>query len=91
MRSLLKETGLDDSIVERSIDHLLYSTRASVKLVEADRTWGPKNENNWNEKTEGCLSDHPFVWCELEIPTPANNSPLANEPARMTENTEFGA
>ena len=38
-----------------------------VKLLETGRDWGPKNQNKDNKKAEGCLSDHPWVWCELEI------------------------
>tara|TARA_Y100001978_G_C23297189_1_gene247587 strand:+ start:237 stop:389 length:153 start_codon:yes stop_codon:yes gene_type:complete len=39
-----------------------------IKLVETGRDWGPKNQNKENKKAEGCLSDHPWVWCEFEMP-----------------------
>ena len=68
MQSLAKETKLKNSITEKSIDHILFSTRNSVKLLEAKRDWGPKNQNDKNLKADGCLSDHPWVYCELEIP-----------------------
>ncbi|MDC0296510.1 hypothetical protein OAK95_02560 [Akkermansiaceae bacterium] len=68
MRSLAKETKLKNSTTEKSIDHILFSTRNSVKLLEAKRDWGPKNQNDKNLKADGCLSDHPWVYCELEIP-----------------------
>lgn len=69
MRSLLKETKLKNATKEKSIDHILYSIKGPVKLLESKRDWGPKNQNDQNKKAEGCLSDHPWVWCELEIPT----------------------
>ena len=67
MQSLLKETKMKNATQEKSIDHILYSTRSSIKLLETGRDWGPKNQNKDNKKAEGCLSDHPWVWCELEI------------------------
>jgi endonuclease/exonuclease/phosphatase family metal-dependent hydrolase len=69
MRGLLETCKLKNAITSRSIDHILYSTASPIKLLEAKRDWGPKNQNDENEKAEGCLSDHPWVWCELEIPT----------------------
>lgn len=30
--------------------------------------WGPKNQNDQNIKAEGCLSDHPWVYAEFEMP-----------------------
>jgi len=69
MKSLSKTTKLENAITERSIDHILYSTARPIKVLAAKRDWGPKNQNAKNEKADGCLSDHPWVWCELEIPT----------------------
>jgi len=68
MRGLLKTCKLENAITSRSIDHILYSTASPIKLLEAKRDWGPKNQNDQNERYDGCLSDHPYVWCELEIP-----------------------
>lgn len=68
MQGLLKTCKLENATTERSIDHILYSTARPIKLTEAKRDWGPKNQNETNLKYEGCLSDHPWVWCELEIP-----------------------
>jgi len=75
MRSLLKDANLENATKEKSIDHILYSTKGSVKLIESKRDWGPKNQNAQNKKSEGCLSDHPWVYAEFEIPaaTPAPN------------------
>jgi endonuclease/exonuclease/phosphatase family metal-dependent hydrolase len=69
MRGLLKTCKLENAITSRSIDHILYSTARPTKLLEAKRDWGPKNQNDQNKKADGCLSDHPWVYCELEIPT----------------------
>jgi len=68
MRGLLKTCKLENAITSPSIDHILYSTARPIKLLEAKRDWGPKNQNDKNERYEGALSDHPFVWCEFEIP-----------------------
>ena len=67
MQSMLKETKMKNSTKEKSIDHILYSTNNKMKLLQAGRDWGPKNQNKDNVKSDGCLSDHPWVWCELEI------------------------
>ena len=67
MKSMLKETKMKNSTKEKSIDHILYSTKNKMKLLQAGRDWGPKNQNKDNIKSDGCLSDHPWVWCELEI------------------------
>ena len=67
MQSMLKETKMKNSTKEKSIDHILYSTKNKMKLLQAGRDWGPKNQNKDNVKSDGCLSDHPWVWCELEI------------------------
>jgi len=67
MKSMLKETKMKNSTKEKSIDHILYSTKNKMKLLQAGRDWGPKNQNKDNVKSDGCLSDHPWVWCELEI------------------------
>jgi endonuclease/exonuclease/phosphatase family metal-dependent hydrolase len=68
MRSLLKTTKMVNATQEKSIDHILYSTVRTIKLVKTGMDWGPKNQNKENKKAEGCLSDHPWVWCEFEIP-----------------------
>ncbi len=68
MRSLLKETKLENVVTEQSIDHILYSTARPIKLLDVQRDWGPKNQNDTNLKSEGCLSDHPWIYCEFEIP-----------------------
>ena len=67
MKSMLKETRMKNSTKEKSIDHILYSTKNKMKLLQTGRDWGPKNQNKDNVKLNGCLSDHPWVWCELEI------------------------
>ena len=67
MRSLLKDAKLENATKEKSIDHILYSTKGSVKLLESKRDWGPKDPTKQNERSEGHLSDHPWVWCEMEI------------------------
>ena len=67
MQSMLKETKMKNSTKEKSIDHILYSTKNKMKLLQTGRDWGPKNQNKDNVKSNGCLSDHPWVWCELEI------------------------
>jgi len=69
MRSLLNTTKLENAVTSRSIDHILYSAARPIKLLDVKRDWGPKNQNKENEKAEGCLSDHPWIWCEFEIPT----------------------
>jgi endonuclease/exonuclease/phosphatase family metal-dependent hydrolase len=68
MQSMLKETRMKNSTKEKSIDHILYSSKNKMKLLQTGRDWGPKNQNKDNLKSDGCLSDHPWVWCELEIP-----------------------
>ena len=73
MGGLLKACKLKNVVTEQSIDHILYSTaRPSklqpIKLLEVKRDWGPKNLNDKNERYEGRLSDHPWIYCELEIP-----------------------
>jgi endonuclease/exonuclease/phosphatase family metal-dependent hydrolase len=67
MQSMLKETKMKNSNKEKSIDHILYSNKKKMKLLQSGRDWGPKNQNKDNVKSDGCLSDHPWVWCELEI------------------------
>lgn len=68
MQSLLKGAKLENATKEKSIDHILYSTKRPLKLVDAQRDWGPKNQNETNLKAEGCLSDHPWVYAEFEFP-----------------------
>jgi hypothetical protein len=68
MRSLLKDAKLENAVTSRSIDHILYSTARPIKLLDVQRDWGPKNVNDKNLKAEGCLSDHPWVYAEFEIP-----------------------
>ncbi len=67
MRFLLEDAQLENATKEKSIDHILYSTKGSVKLIDSKRDWGPKNQNDKNLKANGCLSDHPWVYAELEI------------------------
>ena len=67
MRSFSEETKMENVTQEKSIDHILYSTKNKMKLLQTVRDWGPKNQNKDNVKSNGCLSDHPWVWCELEI------------------------
>jgi len=69
MQSLLKDTKMKNATKEKSIDHILYSTKGAIKLIESKRDWGPKNQNAKNLKCEGCLSDHPWVYAEFEIAT----------------------
>lgn len=68
MRGLQDSCKLKNVVTEDSIDHILYSTARPVKLTGSKRVWGPKNRNDQNVKYDGCLSDHPWIWCELEIP-----------------------
>jgi endonuclease/exonuclease/phosphatase family metal-dependent hydrolase len=68
MRGLLKTCKLENASTSQSIDHILYSTARPIKLLEAQRDWGPKNQNDQNIKAEGCLSDHPWVYAEFEMP-----------------------
>ena len=68
MGGLLKACKLKNVVTEQSIDHILYSTARPIKLLEVKRDWGPKNLNDKNERYEGRLSDHPWIYCELEIP-----------------------
>jgi len=70
MRYLLETTKLENAVTSHSIDHILYSTARPIKLLDVKRDWGPKNQNDQNKKSEGCLSDHPWIYCEFEIPTP---------------------
>lgn len=49
------------------IDHILYSAVTPVKVLQTKVDWGPKKE------TKGYLSDHPWVFCELEIPAHSNS------------------
>ena len=68
MQSFLKDAKLENATKEKSIDHILYSTKSPIKLIKTGRDWGPKNQNPKNLKCEGCWSDHPWVYAELEIP-----------------------
>ena len=68
MGGLLKACKLENVVTEQSIDHILYSTARPIKLLDVQRDWGPKNRNATNLKAEGCLSDHPWIYCEFEIP-----------------------
>ena len=88
MRGLSKTCKLKNAITEQSIDHILYSTTRPLKLTEAKRDWGPKNQNKTNLKAEGCLSDHPWVLCEFEIPssTDSEGSTSADEDAKPVKN-----
>jgi hypothetical protein len=52
MQSMLKETRMKNSTKEKSIDHILYSTKNKMKLLKAGRDWGPKNQNKDNLKSE---------------------------------------
>jgi len=67
MRGLQDSCKLKNVVTEQSIDHILYSTARPIKLAGSKRDWGPKNQNDKNERYEGCLSDHPWIWCELDI------------------------
>ena len=67
MGGLLKACKLKNVVTEQSIDHILYSTARPIKLLEVKRDWGPKNLNDNNERYEGRLSDHPWIYCELEF------------------------
>ena len=73
MGGLLKACKLKNVVTEPSIDHILYSTARPIKLLEVKRDWGPKNQNETNLKAYGCLSDHPWIYCELEIPVETNS------------------
>ena len=67
MRSFSEETKMANATQEKSIDHILYSTKNKMTLLQAGRDWGPKNQNKDNVKSNGCLSDHPWVWGEFEV------------------------
>ena len=67
MKSMLKKTRMKNATQEKSIDHILYSTKNKMKLLQTGRDWGPKNQNKDNVKSNGCLSDHPWVWAEFEV------------------------
>jgi len=69
MRSLLKKAKLENATEEKSIDHILYSTARPIRLLDTRRDWGPKHLNDRNVKSDGCLSDHPWVYAEFEIPS----------------------
>lgn len=73
MQSLLKDAKLENATKEQSIDHILYSTARLIKLLDTRRDWGPKHQNETNLKAEGCLSDHPWVYAEFEIPAGAGS------------------
>lgn len=73
MRGLLKTCKLKNVVTDRSIDHILYRTARPIKLLDVKRNWEPKNQNEENEKSEGCLSDHPWIYCEFEITTRTNS------------------
>ncbi len=68
MGGLLKACKLKNVVTEQSIDHILYSTARPIKLLKTTRDWGPKNQRETNLKAEGCLSDHPWIYAEFEIP-----------------------
>ena len=68
MRGLKDSCKLNNVVTEQSIDHILYSTARPIKLLKTTRDWGPKNQNDKNERYEGCLSDHPWIYAEFEIP-----------------------
>jgi hypothetical protein len=68
MRGLQESCKLKNVVTEQSIDHILYSTVRPIKLLEVKRDWGPKNLNDKNERYEGRLSDHPWIYAEFEIP-----------------------
>ena len=46
MRSLLEASKLENAVASRSIDHILYSTAIPIKLLDVQRDWGPKNQND---------------------------------------------
>ena len=73
MRGLLKTCKLKNVVTDRSIDHILYRTARPIKLLDVKRNWEPKNQNEENEKSEGCLSDHPWIYCEFEITARTNS------------------
>ena len=68
MGGFLKACKLENVVTEQSIDHILYSTARPIKLLDVQRDWGPKDRNKTNLKAEGCLSDHPWIYCEFEFP-----------------------
>jgi endonuclease/exonuclease/phosphatase family metal-dependent hydrolase len=76
MKSFAESTQLKNSVTPHSIDHILYSTKRPITLLDVKRDWGPKNQNDKNLKCDGCLSDHPWIYCEFEIPVAtASKSP----------------
>lgn len=55
------------------VDHILYRVTTPIKVLKTKMDWGPKKETKGNEKNKGHLSDHPWVWCELEIPAKSSS------------------
>ena len=72
MRGLQDSCKLNNVVTEQSIDHILYSTARPIKLLKTTRDWGPKNQRETNLKAYGCLSDHPWIYAEFEIPVATN-------------------
>jgi endonuclease/exonuclease/phosphatase family metal-dependent hydrolase len=72
MRGLKDSCKLNNVVTEQSIDHILYSTARPIKLLKTTRDWGPKNQRETNLKAYGCLSDHPWIYAEFEIPVATN-------------------
>ena len=72
MRGLKDSCKLNNVVTEQSIDHILYSTARPIKLLKTTRDWGPKNQRETNLKAYGCLSDHPLIYAEFEIPVATN-------------------
>ena len=69
MRTLLSKCNLKNAVTSPSIDHILYSAATPVNVLDVKKNWGPKKKTKENRETEGHLSDHPWVWCEIEILT----------------------
>ena len=71
MEALQSACDLRNAITEPSIDHILYSAATPIKVLDAKRTWGPRRETVEDKKSRPFLSDHPWVWCELQVSAPA--------------------
>ena len=67
MRTLLSTCKLKYAITSPSIDHILYSAATPIDVVDSKKDLGPKKETAPKGNNRGYLSDHPWVWCEMEI------------------------
>lgn len=55
---------MKNMINPHSIDHILYSAMSPIKCLESGLSWGTSGNS-----PSGYLSDHPWVWCDVQITT----------------------